>query len=99
VLGVDTPSTDYAQSTTFPVHVVLGTANIPAMENVANLDMIPEKGATIFAAPIKLFDGSGGPARVFAIKSVYPVGASAAISPNALVVVWFLVLAFLLTKQ
>ncbi len=66
VLGVDTPSTDYAQSTTFPVHILLGDVNIPGVENVANLDSIPETGAMIYVGAFKLYDGSGGPARVFA---------------------------------
>ncbi|XP_052211829.1 isatin hydrolase-like [Dreissena polymorpha] len=66
VIGVDTPSTDYGQSKTFPVHVILGRANIPGLENVANLDAIPEFGSLISVAVIKLQDGSGGPTRVFA---------------------------------
>ena len=66
VVGVDTPSTDYGQSKTFPVHVILGKANIPGLENVANLGKLPARGSTIFVAVIKLYDGSGGPARTFA---------------------------------
>ena len=67
VFVVDTPSTDVGQSsTTFPVHVLLGRANIPAVENIANIDGVPESGATIHVAPMKLFDGSGGPVRVYA---------------------------------
>ncbi|XP_060562944.1 isatin hydrolase-like [Ruditapes philippinarum] len=65
VVGVDTPSTDYARSTTYPVHVLLGLADIPGVENVANLDLIPESGSIIYVAAIKLYDGSGGPTRVF----------------------------------
>jgi kynurenine formamidase len=41
IVGVDTPSTDYGQSSTFPVHVLLGDADISGAENVANLDLIP----------------------------------------------------------
>ncbi|XP_062610672.1 isatin hydrolase-like [Saccostrea cucullata] len=67
VIGVDTPSTDYGQSTTFPTHVVLGKNNIIGVENVGFLDSIPESGSTIFVAVVKLSDGSGGPARVFAM--------------------------------
>ncbi|KAH3824671.1 isatin hydrolase-like [Dreissena polymorpha] len=67
VLGVDTPSIDYGQSKTFPVHVILGRADIPALENAANLNAIPEFGSIISVAVIKLEDGSGGPARVFAM--------------------------------
>ena len=66
VVGVDTPSTDYGQSKTFPVHVVLGKANVPGLENVANLNRIPPSGSTIFIGAIKQFGGSGGPARTFA---------------------------------
>ncbi|XP_061188488.1 isatin hydrolase-like [Saccostrea echinata] len=67
VIGVDTPSTDYGQSKTFPTHVVLGKNNIIGVENVGFLDRIPESGSTIFVAVVKLSDGSGGPARVFAM--------------------------------
>lgn len=66
VVGVDTPSTDYGQSKSFPVHVILGKANIPGLENVANLGKIPQSGAMIYVGAVKLSDGSGGPARTFA---------------------------------
>jgi len=99
VLGTDTPSIDYAQSTTFPIHVLFGKENIPGIENVANLDMISEKGAMIYVAPIKLLDGSGGPARVFATKSLYPVGASYALCSNKFFAVSLVVVALLLTKH
>ncbi|KAL5015296.1 hypothetical protein ScPMuIL_009566 [Solemya velum] len=66
IIGVDTPSTDYGQATHFPVHVLLGKYQIPGLENVANLDNVPKHGAIIYAPVVKLHDGSGGPARVFA---------------------------------
>lgn len=66
VIGVDTPSTDYGRSTTFPVHVIMGLRNIPGVENVANLDAIPEAGAFITVGAVKLDDGSGGPVRMLA---------------------------------
>lgn len=66
IVGVDTPSTDYGQSKTFPVHVLLGDADISGAENVANLDLIPNSGSMIFVAVTKIKDGSGGPARIFA---------------------------------
>jgi kynurenine formamidase len=37
-VGIDTPSIDYGQSADFKTHQVLMGANIPAFENVANLD-------------------------------------------------------------
>ncbi|KAL5014258.1 hypothetical protein ScPMuIL_008528 [Solemya velum] len=66
IIGVDTPSTDYGQSKLFPVHVILGRHQISGLENVANLDNVPTHGAIIYAPVVKLYDGSGGPARVFA---------------------------------
>ncbi|XP_050414236.2 isatin hydrolase [Patella vulgata] len=67
IVGVDTPSVDYGQTKTFPVHQLLGANNIIGLENVAYLDKVPEHGAIIFAGVTKLYDGSGGPARVIAI--------------------------------
>lgn len=65
-IGLDTASIDYGQSTDFGSHVALMTANIPAFENVANLDQIPNKGFHIIALPMKIKGGSGGPLRVIA---------------------------------
>lgn len=65
-VGVDTPSTDYGQTTNMPCHVILGQKNIVGIENVANLDYVPESGSTIYIPVLNLFGGSGGPARVFA---------------------------------
>ena len=65
-VGLDTPSIDYGQSTLFQSHVTLFEANVPAFENVANLDRLPEKGATIVALPMKIKGGSGGPLRIIA---------------------------------
>jgi len=65
-VGLDTPSIDYGQSTHYGSHVQLFKANIPAFENVANLDKLPAKGAIIFALPMKIKGGSGGPLRIIA---------------------------------
>ena len=66
-IAVDTPSIDYGQSKDFIVHQIVGGANTPAFENVANVDRLPPKGATIVALPLKIDGGSGGPARIIAI--------------------------------
>lgn len=66
-IGIDTPSIDYGQSALFESHVTLFTANIPAFENVANLEQLPGKGATVIALPMKIRGGSGGPLRMIAI--------------------------------
>lgn len=65
-IGLDTPSIDYGQSTLFESHRILFAKNILALENVANMDELPPVGATLFALPMKIEGGSGGPTRVVA---------------------------------
>ena len=65
-VGIDTPSIDHGPSRDFIVHQILGGANIPIFENVAALDRLPPKGATIYAIPMKIRGGSGAPLRIFA---------------------------------
>jgi kynurenine formamidase len=65
-VGVDTLSTDPGNSTTFETHVVLAAADRYGLENLANLNRIPPKGATVVVGLIPYEDGSGGQARVFA---------------------------------
>jgi kynurenine formamidase len=66
-VGIDTASIDFGQSTHFQSHVSLFEKNIPALENVANLDQLPETGFVILALPMKIRGGSGGPVRVVAV--------------------------------
>ncbi len=65
-VGLDTPSIDYGQSTLFETHRILFKENIPAFENVANLDKLPAKGAFVIALPMKIKGGSGAPLRIIA---------------------------------
>jgi kynurenine formamidase len=66
-IGVDTPSIDYGQSKDFIVHQIINGANKPGLENIANLEKLPAKGATLIALPMKIAKGSGGPARIIAV--------------------------------
>jgi kynurenine formamidase len=66
-LGIDTASIDYGQSKDFIVHRVLYGAGLYGLENVANLEKVPAKGATLIALPMKIKGGTGGPARIVAI--------------------------------
>lgn len=66
-LGVDTASIDYGQSRDFVVHQVAMGANVPGLENIANLDRLPERGAFVIALPMKIAGGSGGPLRIVAL--------------------------------
>ena len=65
-IGLDTPSIDYGGSTLFQSHQILYMKNVPAFENVANLDRLPLTGFTIIALPMKIKDGSGAPLRIVA---------------------------------
>ena len=66
-LGIDTLSVDYGASKNYEVHRVDLAAGLYNLENLANAEYLPESGAYIIAAPIKLEGGSGGPCRVFAV--------------------------------
>ena len=66
-VGLDTPSIDYGQSTLFESHRVLFNKNVPAFENLDNLDQLPVKNFTVVALPMKIKGGSGGPLRAIAI--------------------------------
>lgn len=66
-LGCDTLSVDYGASEDFSVHHVALGAGLYHLENLADLSEVPETGAFLVVAPIKLEGGSGGPVRVFAL--------------------------------
>lgn len=66
-IGLDTASIDYGQSQLFESHRTLMGQNIPAFENVANLDRLPDKISLVVAMPMKIRGGSGGPLRIIAL--------------------------------
>jgi kynurenine formamidase len=72
-IALDTPSIDAGKRTDFKVHQIICGANKLALENIANLDKLPASGAALFVIPMLIKDGTGSPARVFA---VLPRGAS-----------------------
>ncbi len=65
-VGLDTPSIDYGQSTDFQTHRILLAENIPAFENVANLDLLPVQNIYVVALPMLIKEGSGAPLRIIA---------------------------------
>jgi kynurenine formamidase len=67
LVGIDTASLDPGPSSDFAAHRVLLEANVPGLENVANLERLPEVGATVLALPMKIAGGSGAPARIVAV--------------------------------
>ena len=66
-LGIDTASIDYGPSTDFLVHRIVGSSNVPGLENLTNLDQLPPRGALVVALPMKIEGGSGGPLRAIAL--------------------------------
>jgi len=66
-LGCDTLSIDHGASSDYAVHHLALGAGLYQLENLADLSELPETGAFLIVAPIKLEGGSGGPARTFAL--------------------------------
>ncbi len=66
-LGVDTASIDHGPSKDFPVHRLVAAANVPGLENLTDLESVPEAGAWVVALPMKIAGGSGGPLRAIAL--------------------------------
>jgi len=66
-LGIDTASIDYGRSTDYQVHRIAAAKNVPGLENLANLDRLPPRGALVIALPMKIEGGSGGPLRAVAL--------------------------------
>jgi len=82
LFGLDAFSLDQTKDTEFRTHKVLLGAGVPGIENVANLDKLPPKGFEVFAFPLKIKGGTGGPTRVFARISSGPVDVNSAALNN-----------------
>ncbi len=67
VVGIDTASIDHGPTRDFRAHQVFAAAQIACLENVAKLDELPATGAIVFALPMKIGGGSGGPCRIVAL--------------------------------
>jgi kynurenine formamidase len=66
-LGVDTASIDHGPSRDFPVHRLVAAANVPGLENLTELESVPEAGAWVVALRMKIAGGSGGPLRAIVL--------------------------------
>lgn len=66
-IGLDTASLDIGASTSYPAHVAWLTSGRYGIENLARLERVPERGATVVVGAPALAGGSGGPARVLAL--------------------------------
>lgn len=66
-IGLDTPSLDYGKSKDFQVHRICFAAGKMGIENIASLDKLPVRGAVLYVMPMLIKDGTGAPARIFAV--------------------------------
>ena len=66
-VGIDTASIDHGQTRDYPTHQRLGRANVPAIENVADMSKLPASGFKVIALPMKIGGGSGAPCRIVAV--------------------------------
>jgi kynurenine formamidase len=65
-IGFDGPSADPVDTTTFDLHRIWLGAGRMILENVANLDRLPER-AQVIVAPMKVAGANGAPVRIFAL--------------------------------
>lgn len=66
-IGIDTLSLDYGGSSDFATHGIMLEENKYQIENMANLDALPPKGARVIIGVLPVKDGSQAQARIFAI--------------------------------
>jgi len=70
-VGVETIGTDAGQAggfdPPFPNHTIMHGAGKLGLASLCNLDQLPATGAIVFAAPLKIVDGSGSPLRALAL--------------------------------
>jgi kynurenine formamidase len=66
-LGIDTLSVDPGSSKTLSVHEYTLAHSVYHLENVANLERVPEAGSVVVVAPMKLEGEVDGPVRILAL--------------------------------
>lgn len=66
-LGIDTLSVDPGASKTLAIHQYTLAHSVYHLENVANLERVPDAGAVVVVAPMKLEGEVDGPVRILAL--------------------------------
>jgi len=67
-LGVDTLSADNGEADNSPCHRLVHGHGAYILENLAHLELLPERGAFVLIAPLPIQGGTGAPARVLAFR-------------------------------
>jgi len=65
--GIDAISFDPLESRDFPVHKTLLSSGIVLIENLTNLETLPEEGFIFCCFPLKIKEGDGSPVRAVGI--------------------------------
>jgi kynurenine formamidase len=66
-IGTDAMNVDAGSSSGLPVHQYCSRRSVYHLENVANLEVTPEAGATLVVAPAKFERGADAPTRLLAM--------------------------------
>ncbi len=67
LVGIDTANIDHPDDATYPAHHALLAANVPVIENVANLSALGSSSFLLLALPLNLQGTSGSPIRLVAL--------------------------------
>ena len=67
LVGIDSPSIDMGRDSRFSVHHVLLRGGVLILENLCNLDKIPEIYFELIVLPLKLKGATGSPVRAVAV--------------------------------
>ena len=67
LVGIDTANMDLPTAADFPAHHTLLAADVPILENVANLAAIRRPSFTLIALPLRLRGATGSPVRAVAL--------------------------------
>lgn len=67
LVGIDTANIDRPDDAGYPAHHTLLQANVPVIENVANLAALRSSACLLVALPLKLEGASGSPIRLVAL--------------------------------
>ena len=67
LVGIDTANIDHPDDATYPAHHALLAANVPVIENVANLSALGSSAFFLLALPLNLQGTSGSPIRLVAL--------------------------------
>ncbi len=67
LVGIDSLNIDDTADLTRPAHSLLLAANIPIVEHMCNLQLLPDAGFRFFAVPVKIKKFGSFPVRAFAL--------------------------------